>query len=62
MKKEIIILTKSDKRAGYCIAGIDKKTGEWIRVISSNNSTEHAVPGDVLFCDVGRYVYIYDFL
>lgn len=60
MKKEIIILTKSDKRAGYCIAGIDKKTGEWIRVISSNDSTEHAVPGADLVCDDGREVDIYD--
>ena len=60
MKKEIIILTKSDKRAGYCVAGIDKKTGEWIRVISSNNATEHAVPGADLICDDGKEVDIYD--
>lgn len=60
MRKEIIILTKSDKRAGYCVAGIDKYTGEWIRVISSNNVTEHAVPGADLICDDGREVDIYD--
>lgn len=60
MKKEIIILTKSDKRGGYCVAGIDKKTGEWIRVISSNDATEHAVSGMDLICDDGREVDIYD--
>lgn len=60
MKKEIIILTKSDKRAGYCIAGIDKETGEWVRVISSNWMTEHAVPGSDLVCDDGKEVDIYD--
>ena len=60
MKKEIIILTKSDKRAGYCIAGIDKETGEWVRVISSNWMTEHAVPGSDLVCDDGKEVDIYN--
>lgn len=60
MKKEIIILTKSDKRAGYCVAGIDKETGEWIRIISSNRMTEHAVPETDLICDDGKEVDIYD--
>ncbi len=43
MKKEIIILTKSIKRNDYCVAGIDATTGEWIRVVSDNEATEHAV-------------------
>lgn len=60
MKKDIIILTKSDKRAGYCVAGIDKSTGEWIRLVSSNSAAEHAVPGNHLFCDDGKIVDIYD--
>ncbi len=60
MKKDIIILTKSDKRMGYCVAGIDRQTGEWIRVVSSNASTEHAVPGQHLVCDDGQIVDIYD--
>ena len=33
MKKDIIVLTKSDKRAGYCVAGIDRLTGEWVRIV-----------------------------
>ncbi len=60
MKKEIIILTKSDKRMGYCVAGIDRQTGEWIRVVSSNDSTEHAVPAQDLVYDNGQVVDIYD--
>lgn len=60
MKKDIIILTKSDKRMGYCVAGIDRQTGEWVRVVSSNASTEHAVPGKDLVCDNGQVVDIYD--
>ncbi|TJX12703.1 hypothetical protein E9840_12260 [Tissierella creatinini] len=44
MLKEIIILAKSIKRGGYCIAGLDTETGEWIRPISDNIITEGAVP------------------
>lgn len=34
MLKTIILLTKSRKHGGYCTAGIDTKTGEWIRIVS----------------------------
>lgn len=60
MKKNIIILTKSDKRAGYCVAGIDEMTGEWIRIVSSNEATEHAVPLEDMVCDNGELIDIYD--
>lgn len=60
MIKNIIILTKSDKRMGYCVAGIDRQTGEWVRVVSSNVSTEYAVPSHDLVCDNGQIVDIYD--
>jgi len=60
MKRQIIILTKSDKRAGYCFAGVDRNTGEWIRVVSSNNATENAVPHNDLITDDGTIVDIYD--
>lgn len=32
-KKEIVILTKSIKYGGLCVAGIDYNTGEWIRLV-----------------------------
>lgn len=34
MKKTIILLTKSRKNKGYCTAGIDLESGEWIRIVS----------------------------
>lgn len=36
MFKKLIILTKSRKHGGYCIAGVDIHTGEWIRIISDD--------------------------
>ncbi|MBU7006763.1 dual OB domain-containing protein [Phosphitispora fastidiosa] len=43
MVKEIIILATSVKYRNYCIAGIDKATGEWVRIISDDDSIENAV-------------------
>lgn len=43
MEKEIVLLTKSKKKGNYCIAGVDTKTGEWIRIISEDTSIQHAV-------------------
>ncbi|OEH86864.1 hypothetical protein BHU72_00955 [Desulfuribacillus stibiiarsenatis] len=43
MKKEIIILTKSIKRNEYCVAGIEVSTGEWIRIVSNDRSSEYAI-------------------
>ena len=48
MEKTIIILTKSKKHSGYCVAGIDFETGEWIRLVSSDIETEGAVPNETL--------------
>ncbi len=36
MTKDIVILTKSTKRGGYCVAGIDVNSGEWVRLTSSD--------------------------
>ena len=36
MTKDIIILTKSKKDNGYCVAGIESETGKWIRLVSPN--------------------------
>lgn len=62
MEKNIIILTKSFKHGGYCIAGIDYETGEWIRLVSSNISTERAVPEEQLKLDNGKELDIYDII
>jgi hypothetical protein len=35
MKKQICIMTKSLKDHDYCVAGIDLKSGAWIRLVST---------------------------
>lgn len=62
MKKTIIILTKSKKHSGYCVAGIDYETGEWIRLLSSDNETEGAVPKDDLVFSNGQILEVYDII
>ena len=43
MEKEIILMAKSWKGGGYCIAGIDTTTGEWVRIVSDDATRQHAV-------------------
>lgn len=43
MVKEIILMAKSWKGGGYCVAGIDTTTGDWIRIISDDAVRQHAV-------------------
>lgn len=42
-RKEIAILTKSSKNRGYCVAGIDLETGEWIRLVSDDVGSHGAL-------------------
>lgn len=42
-KIEMIVLTKSRKLTGYCVAGINCKTGEWVRLISKNKDIHGAL-------------------
>jgi hypothetical protein len=60
MKKDIIILTKSYKHNGTCVAGIDVTTGAWIRMMSSNQSEEGAVPFETIAYNNRTLVDIYD--
>ncbi|CQR73278.1 hypothetical protein SOV_50600 [Sporomusa ovata DSM 2662] len=46
MYKEIILLTMSRKKGGFCTTGIDIKTGNWVRIVSDNESIQHAVTHD----------------
>lgn len=58
--KEIVVLTKSKKKGGYCVAGIDTTSGKWIRPISNNAVDEGAVPiSDILYND-GSKMNIFD--
>lgn len=52
MYKDIILLTKSKKMGNLCIAGVDRNTGEWVRIISENEAIQHAVrPEDAMYKD-----------
>ena len=51
----IIILTKSSKHHGYCVAGVDAKTGEWIRLVSSDVNTHGALSACHLKYKDGTY-------
>jgi hypothetical protein len=62
MEKKIIILTKSKKHSGYCVAGIDYETGEWIRLVSSDSETEGAVPWENLQYSNGETLEVYDII
>ncbi|MCL2399855.1 MAG: hypothetical protein FWC91_08975 [Defluviitaleaceae bacterium] len=39
MYAELVILTKSSKNKGYCVAGIDINNGQWIRLTSDDKNT-----------------------
>ena len=44
MEKNIIILTCSAKHSGYCVAGIDLDTDDWIRLVASDNLDTNEIP------------------
>lgn len=60
MEKEIIILAKSSKHNGFCIAGVDAETGEWVRPISSNEEEEGAVPLTGILYEDGTEIQVLD--
>ena len=43
MTVEIAVLTKSSKHGGYCVAGINPRTGQWIRLVSGDERTHGAL-------------------
>lgn len=55
---EIVILTKSSKNNGYCVAGIDVNDNKWVRLISSDTESHGALFNnniqyqDKTFCDI----------
>jgi len=60
MEKEIIVLAKSWKRSGYCIAGIDTETGNWVRIITDDASIQHAVTEEDMRYENGTCPHVYD--
>lgn len=62
MKKEIIVLTRSIKHGGFCVAGIENDGGSWIRVVSSDVESEGAVSRETLKYTDGTEVAVYDII
>lgn len=42
-KTEFVILTLSYKNGGYCVAGIDRETNKWIRLVSGDDITHNEI-------------------
>lgn len=43
MEKEVVILTRSSKNGGFCVAGVDLRTGEWVRFVSEDEQSHGAL-------------------
>lgn len=56
IKKRIVILTKSAKHGHSCVAGIDVKNGEWIRLVTDDTFTDGAIPESYMQDDVNHTV------
>lgn len=41
---KVIILTKSDKNGGYCVAGIDFEHKSFVRLVSNDACSHYAIP------------------
>ena len=59
-KREIIILAKSRKHSAYCIAGIDKKNNQLVRVITENEDIHYAVTENQIQDSRGKVANLYD--
>lgn len=60
MKRDLIVLTMSDKNKRYCIAGIDVVTGEWIRLVTDDMKSNGGLSNDDLQYEDGSYCEIFD--
>lgn len=48
---DVIILSKSSKHHKYCVAGINLKTGDFVRLNSEDEMTHGALGNDDMICD-----------
>lgn len=58
--KRLIIMTKSSKYEGSCVAGIDLETGKWVRLVTDNEETHGAVEWKDMYYGDGSRVDILD--
>lgn len=62
MDKTIILLAASEKYRNYCIAGIDRESGEWVRIISEDNDIRNAVTENDMRYEDGTLPQIFDII
>lgn len=58
--REFVILTKSKKYCNYCIAGLDTKTSNLVRLISNDLTIHHAIKPEHITYDDGSEAQLLD--
>lgn len=54
MNIDVAIMTRSSKHGGYCVAGIDMKNGNWVRLTSNDEESHGALFADDIRYENGR--------
>lgn len=44
MEKQFVLMTRSYKYGGYCVAGFDAETGRWMRLVASEDPAKSEIP------------------
>lgn len=57
---ELVVLTKSSKHKGYCVAGIECNTGKWIRLVSADKETDGALTDEDCTYENGSQMEVLD--
>lgn len=60
MKKTFVLLTKSRKHSGFCIAGIDLIDGSWVRIVSSETGLSNEIHRGSLLYENGQEADFFD--
>lgn len=55
LTEEVLILTKSTKRGGYCVAGVNARSGKWIRLVSPDAWSHGALTNWHMICTDGSF-------
>ena len=59
-KIRMVVLTKSSKYGKNCVAGINLVSGNWVRLVTNDESSHGAVSDDDLVCENGNSVQVLD--
>ena len=58
--KKIIVMTESSKFKNNCVAGIDLKTGNWVRIVSNDVGIHGALTNEDLTYEDGNMCKVMD--